>query len=99
MIDFSFLKSLTGSKIYHKSGSLKCANGSLINIMGYTILPITINSKTVRTKMTVVNEMFPNVILGMKATYTLNLSVHPSKECAELQTLNGTRVEIKQEEN
>lgn len=106
VIDYSFLKSLTGGKIYYKSGTLKCANGSLINIMGYTILPLTIDSKTVRTKMTVVNEMFPNVILGMKAMHTLNLSVHPSKECAELHTLNGTRVEIpfisqtnKQEEN
>ena len=82
---FKSLAKNGGVKIYYKNGSLKCANGSLIDIIGYSILPVTVGSKHVSVKMTIVRDIFPNVILGMKSMRALRLSVNPAKECAQIE--------------
>lgn len=84
VIDLNFLKKI-GGKIYYKDGSLRCANGSPMKIVGYSVLEVLIGSRKAKVKMTVVSSIFPNVILGMRAMRNFNLVINPADECVELK--------------
>ena len=79
--------------MYNQHSSLRCANGSSISVIGFSVLPITIGSKTIKLKMAVVDTIFPNVILGMGAMRKFNTIVNPSNECIELRNVENSIIE------
>lgn len=89
VIDYNFLASLqkqgTPVKILRYNGALKCANGSDLPIIGYTLLPVKVGYQSHLTKFIVVKAIFPNVILGMSFMQKSGLSVDPSNMCARIK--------------
>ena len=83
VIDYNYLKGLSEKypniKMFRQGGVLKCANGSDLPIIGYTVLTVKLGDNSTETKFTVVQEIFPNVILGMKYMQSTGLSINPSK--------------------
>jgi len=93
VIDFNFLKSLNGKfgkvKIYRKHSNLKCANGSPLSVVGYSVLPVNLKGKEFSIKFTVVDSIFPNVILGMQSMRKMKLIIEPLNGQAKIIDLNG----------
>ena len=55
-----------GLKIYQQRGALKCTNGSDLKIIGYTVLPVSIGNNVCNAKLTMVQIIFPKIIIGMQ---------------------------------
>ena len=72
-------------KLMKKSGSLRCANGSPIRIIGYTMLNVTIGTKVCRAKFTVVDRISPHVIFGIRGMKKFNISMLPARDGLEVQ--------------
>lgn len=64
-----------------QGGHLTCANGSPIQILGYTYLPIDIGGVEVSVKLTVVEKMFPKIIFGLKSMKKEFIDIVPSHDC------------------
>ena len=79
--DETFIKSLQlndhSVKLYAQCGKMKCANGSSITIVGVTFIPVTIGSGTMRMKFTVVNNLFPKLIIGIKTMKDEDIRIIP----------------------
>jgi len=83
VIDFGLVKELNkeGKNLvmYKQKTSLKCANGSPLSVLGYTVVPIQVGDLVKMVKFTVVEKIFPKVILGMRFMRKCNVTVNPSK--------------------
>lgn len=82
---FKRLKEKNGTvKFIPQSSSLKCANGSLLEVIGYTVLRVQIGGVAENVKFTVVGEIFPKVILGMNCMRKMGVILDASKGHAML---------------
>ena len=81
VIDFTFFKTLTKInpklKILPKKHHLSCANGTRLSVIGYSLLTISLGAKEATVKFTIVDKLFPNVIIGMNTMMRYNISVSP----------------------
>ncbi|MEL7307647.1 MAG: hypothetical protein AAGK05_07085 [Pseudomonadota bacterium] len=89
IIDFSFLKSV--SKVnpdvkFLKSdgGNLSCANGSPIKVVGHTILKLKVGGKSMQLKFTVVESIFPNILIGLRSMKAEKISIVPAWDCVRI---------------
>jgi hypothetical protein len=57
-------------RIINKAGRIRCANGSYMRIIGYTYFPLTIGSTSHHVKFTVVESLFPKLIIGLRTMKT-----------------------------
>ena len=80
VMDATFLRKL-GGKLYEKSGVMRCANGSPMEIMGYALVELVVGGQKLKCKFTVVKEIFPNVIIGIKSMKREKISVNPAEDC------------------
>ena len=86
VIDKEFLKSIStvpenNVKFIGKSGSLQCANGSLMQIIGYAVVTLNIGTASVRTKFCVVRSIFPKIIIGMRTMSKERIVIDPYNNC------------------
>ena len=88
VIDLNYLNSLKQVnpkiKFIPRQGSLRCANGSKLNILGYTGLTLTIGVQSVLIKFIVVDNMFPKVVIGLPSMKKHNISIIPSSDSIEI---------------
>jgi hypothetical protein len=82
--DYQFVKELmnhnTDIKIIHRNGSLRCANGSLIKIIGYSYFPIKIGEEEIYMKFTVVEKLFPRIIIGLRYMKKEDISIITARD-------------------
>lgn len=89
IVDFTFLRQLAlqNNKIKFlrtNSGHLSCANGSKMEIIGYTTLNIIIGNKEMKMKFAVVESIFPNILIGIRSMKTENISIVPAWDCIKI---------------
>jgi len=89
VVDYNFLKRLSKTnhvKMLHMTGNMKCANGSPIKIFGYTKLDVTIGDVKKRMQFTVLDEVFPNVIIGIRQMKQDHIDVQAYRDCIKVGT-------------
>lgn len=83
VMDLELLKELNSGKnklkIFRQKSTLKCANGSSLFAIGYSVVPVTIGNRVLNAKFTVVEKIFPRIILGMNFMRKFNIVLEPSK--------------------
>ena len=87
VIDYGFLKKISkGNSVnfLQKQGRLKCANGSPLPILGYTVLPVKLGDHVSEMKFTVVEEIFPNVIIGLKYMKRLGITILTGEDAVKI---------------
>ena len=67
---------------------IRCANNSKMSVIGWTRLLITVAGARKMCKFWVVPQVFPRIILGIRAMKDLGMSVDPAKDCV---WVNGVR--------
>lgn len=61
---------------------IRCANGEAMTSRGQAYVDITLAGATRMAKFTVVDNLFPKVIIGMRTMKAMKLVVNPSRDCA-----------------
>ena len=80
VIDYEYFCQL-GRPMTSKIGRMSCANGSPLNIVGYTALRINAGPNEFVSKFTVVEKMFPHVIVGLRTMKKEKISLVPEQDC------------------
>ena len=101
VVDSNFLKSIqkikgSNAKFIKKNGSLQCANGSLMRVLGYAVFSLEIGTALVRSKYCVVDSIFPKVIIGMRTMARERISIDPSNKCLRV---DGIHIPFKSTKN
>jgi len=88
VIDKNFLCNLMEKnkniKFFKCDGVLNCANGSTMKILGYTGITVNIGVKAILFKFTVVNEIFPKVVIGLPAMKKHSIDILPSADAIKV---------------
>ena len=66
-------------KNFSQKSTSKCANGSSLFAILYRVVPVTIGNRVLNAKFTVVEIIFPRIILGMNLMRKFNIVLEPSK--------------------
>ena len=64
---------------------MRCANGSPIKIIGHTMPEVDIGGNMKRMKFTVVDEVFLNVIVGLRQMKQDNITIHPYDDGIDIE--------------
>lgn len=88
IIDLSYWRELAKSsdniKMIPHEGTLSCANGTPLNVVGYTLLKLNIGKKEMQLKFAIVESIFPNVLIGIRAMKKEGISIVPSWDCIRI---------------
>lgn len=89
IVDQSFLFELAKTNrdikiVRCKAKNLSCANKSLMEVLGYTRLKITIGGKQMKLKFAIVESIFPNILIGMKSMTFENISIISEENCIRI---------------
>jgi len=60
-----------------------------MKILGYTVIPVVIGNNIQEAKFTIVETIFPKVIIGMKLMRKMKIMIDAGKQCA---VLNGSQI-------
>ena len=89
VVDYSFFEKLAkldkSLKIVPKTSQLTCANGTKLNVIGYTILKFKIESVEIKAKFTIVETIFPKIIIGIKTMIKEKISVNAGMCCLDIK--------------
>ena len=90
IIDYTFLKSVAKVSpnvklLKAEGGSLSCANGSPIKVVGYTVLNIKIGFKSMQMKFAVVESIFPNVLIGIRSMKAEKICIILAWDCVKIE--------------
>jgi len=84
VIDRSFVRQLAEQnfvRIHRASKVIRCANNSRLNVDGWVRLSITIGGQQKECKFWVIDNLFPKIILGIRAMKDYNITIDPGKNC------------------
>ena len=83
VIDKTFLRTLNipEGKIHKDNKIIKCANNSKMNTHGWVTLRIGAANLVRPCKFWVVDQLFPNVIIGIRGMKDLKMAVDPANDC------------------
>ena len=74
---FKRIKDESGVTMYEgKKKGLKAANGSMIKVMGFAMIPVTIGPKSVNIRFQIVEECTFEVIVGMSAIKAFDMIIN-----------------------
>ena len=90
LIDFTFLKAVSkvnpNVKLLQSSGgTLSCANGSKMEVLGHTMLNVRVGSKSMYMKFAVVASIFPNVLIGIRSMKAEKICIVPAWDCLKVE--------------
>lgn len=84
VVDYDFVRSLLEQdlKLHFKAvkSQIQCANGSRMVVMGIASLPIQVGCATVVQKFSVVKDLFPKLIIGIRTMKTMGIVMDPAKD-------------------
>ena len=63
---------------------MNCANGSSMQIIGYTGITITVGVSSFLFKFTVVDEIFPKVVIGLPSMKKHSIDILPSVDAIQV---------------
>ena len=78
--------------LYPQITNLKCAYGSSLSVIGYTVVPIQIADSVQMIKFTVVKQIFPKIILGMNFMRKFKIIVNAPKSQISFINDNGNQI-------
>jgi hypothetical protein len=85
VVDFSFVnkmwKSNPNLKIEPTSSSVRCANDTRMKTLGRIRLRISLGGKVMHQMFTVVNGIFPKIIMGIRQMKQHNIAIDPKNDC------------------
>ena len=83
--DFAFVQNLMrrnpSIRFIRREGQMRCANGTPIRVCGYTYIKLQIGSKVKAMKFTVVDKLFPKLIVGIKSMKYEGITIDPPNDC------------------
>lgn len=79
-----FLK--LGRPLHPANCALRCANGSPLKVIGYAVVGVQIGSKSFLTKFSIVDKIFPHVIIGIRSMKKHDISVNPARDCIYIKS-------------
>ena len=68
-----------------KKSFVKCANGSLMKVRGFTLLDIRIGSSVARIRFMVVDNLFPRFIIGIRSMKKEQINVIPEEDAIRIK--------------
>ena len=68
-------------QILKRKGRLRCANNSSMVIIGYVLLEMKIGPNQLMVKFTVVDNIFPKAIIGLKCLKKEKIDILASRDC------------------
>jgi hypothetical protein len=66
------------------NGTIRCANGSKMRSVGIAFVKISFGNVNTVAKFTVVENLFPRVIVGIRTMKGVGLILEPQKDCARV---------------
>ena len=84
VIDRSFVRQLSKHKsvrVHPASKVIRCANNSRLNVDGWVRLSITVGGQQRDCKFWVIGNLFPKLIVGIRAMRDFNITIDPGKNC------------------
>jgi hypothetical protein len=63
---------------------IRCANGTKMRPLGITFVRLSFGNVDTVAKFTVVEKLFPRIIVGMRTMKGVGLILEPSKDCARI---------------
>ena len=91
IIDYEYAKRLGCKVLFRPRGQLKCANGSPLMIIGYTVVNVIVGKSSFRCKCTIVEKIFPNLIIGIRTQKEENIDISAGRDCI---IIKGERVDF-----
>ena len=89
LVDFNTVKELMQEDktipFLNKKSFVKCANGTLMTVCGYTLLDIAIGRHLTRIKFMVVDNLLPRFIIGLKTMKKEEIIVIPQKDSIQIK--------------
>lgn len=89
VIDKSFVKQLSDEnfiKINRASKVIRCANSSRLNVEGWVRMWVEVAGHKRQCKFWVIDNLFPKIIMGIRAMKDFNMTVDPGKGCTWIGT-------------
>lgn len=68
-------------KVHPARKVIRCANNSKISVLGWARLPITVAGSRKTCKFWIVPQIFPRIILGIRAMKDLEMLIDPARDC------------------
>lgn len=83
VIDEGFIQQLEERSIrrHRQNKIIKCANNSRMETKGWVKLRVQIGKRVQQCKFWVVQNLFPRVILGIRAMRDMDIAVDPARQC------------------
>ncbi len=105
ILDYLFFKELQGLRKIHLHQcrkKLTCANGSSMKVLGIATLRVQLGKKSLSLSFTVVESLFPRVIIGLKDMKRHDIRLLPKFDCVQIDDENvpfvsKTRIEPENE--
>lgn len=106
VVDHAFFMQIKNSsnnvKYIERESNMICANGTPIKVLGYGLFPINIGAKRILMKFTVVEKIFPKVVIGIRYMKRCNIKILPNTDSIMIgnETINFvSKIEEKVQEN
>lgn len=83
VVDEEFIQQMRDHPIHrHRQDRvIKCANNSKMDTKGWVRLQIEVGGRSKRCKFWVVKNLFPKVIVGIRAMRDMGMTIDPANEC------------------
>jgi predicted aspartyl protease len=85
VVNHEFIKILINKqypvKFFPTASRIQCANGSKMSVLGEAILSFDIGGVRTTQKFTVVNDLFPKIIIGIRTMKTMGIQIDTSSDC------------------
>ena len=89
LVDWNTLKELMSEDntipYVDKRTFVKCANGSLMNVRGFTLLDVGIGTSLSRIRFMVVENLFPRFIIGIRTMKKEQINVIPEEDAIKIK--------------
>ena len=90
LIDYTFLKLISKANpnvklLQSLGGTLSCANGSKMEVLGHTMLNVRVGNKSMYMKFAVVTSIFPNMLIGIRSMKAEKICIVPAWDCLKVE--------------
>ena len=73
--------------MFRSNKTLTYANGYPIKVIGYSFINVNIGNKINKIKMTIVDKLFPRIIIGIRDIKKMNIALLTKLDCATIDKI------------